>query len=50
MSRWLSIAVMLALFVSAGLTLAACESAQDGATASQFDKPYDGSIFKGRRD
>jgi len=50
MSRLMRIVLALSLLWGASLTLAACESAQDGATQSQFDKPFDGSIFKGRRD
>jgi hypothetical protein len=50
MTRWMSLALALALLVGAGMTLTACQSTQDGATPSQFDKPFDGSIFKGRRE
>lgn len=49
MTRWMSLALALALILGTGLALTACESTQSGAT-SQFDKPFDGSIFKGRRD
>jgi hypothetical protein len=50
MSRVISLVLAAALLVGAGITLVACESTQTAATPSQFDKPYDGSIFKGRRD
>jgi hypothetical protein len=50
MSRVISLVLAAALLVSAGISLTACEGTQTSATPSQFDKPYDGSIFKGRRD
>jgi hypothetical protein len=53
MFRWMSVAALLA-FLGAGLTLSACESTQDSGTTaqsqSQFEHPFDGSLFKGRRD
>jgi hypothetical protein len=50
MSRLISFALAMALLAGAGMTLAACESTQSGATQSQFDQPFDGTWFKGRRD
>lgn len=50
MSRVISLIVAAALLVGVGVTLGACESTQTAATPSQFDKPFDGSIFKGRRE
>jgi hypothetical protein len=49
MSRVISLVLAAALLVGTG-SLVGCESTQTAATPSQFDKPYDGSIFKGRRD
>jgi hypothetical protein len=50
MSRVISFVMAVALLVGIGVTLSACESTQTAATPSQFDKPFDGSTFKGRRE
>jgi hypothetical protein len=50
MIRCMNLALIMALLVGGGLALSACEGTQTGVTQSQFDKPFDGSTFKGRRD
>jgi hypothetical protein len=50
MARLISLAVAVMLLAGAGIVLTACESTQTGATQSQFDQPFDGTWFKGRRD
>lgn len=51
MSRLISLALAMVLLAGAAITLGACESTQQtNATRLQFDQPFDGSWFKGRRD